>query len=86
MDSEKSDFLKSDDGQGKFSGKYIVDIIHEDDYYIAKIERDGRHLAYTQGAGEDPQNIFYMIGDCLATYYDIMIPWWKKVLIRLFNL
>lgn len=72
------------------SGKYQIEITQikytpvklDEKLYLAKITR-GKDRYITQGNYDD---IFYMIGDCLATVYDVKIPAWKRFLIKLFNL
>lgn len=66
-------------------GEYTIKIKkcpEDDSYYLAYIYK-GEERFLTQGTHDD---IFYMIGDCLACIYEIRIPWWKRFIIRLFNL
>ena len=58
-------------------------IICNSDIYIAEIVDNNKNTFCTSGNYDE---IFYMIGDVLATAFDINIPNWKRFIIRLFNL
>ena len=64
-------------------GEYKIRIWIDDDIYIVKITDNKGNIFHTNG---NYNEIFYMIGDCLATIFDIEIPLWKKLIIKIFNL
>ena len=64
-------------------GEYKIKVWKEVGYYLAKVTFPNGETHMTQGTDKD---IFYMIGDLISCYYDIKIPFWKRWIIRLFNL
>ena len=65
------------------TGEYKIKVWTDEGDYLAKVIFPNGDVHHTCGNDKD---IFYMIGDLISCCYDIKIPWWKRIIIKLFNL